>query len=141
MAYPDEPYEFALAANRGSMPYVWSVVDGSLPAGLELDPDTGVISGTIISGTVTTPVTTNFTIEATDTAQFSDSREFSLAVVDRLEIVTSGELPPAVLGQPYSLMLTAAGGESPYGWSLVGDEFYEQSDPQAGYLGGGTPMD
>jgi len=39
-------YYVALRAGGGVPPYVWSVESGSLPDGLDLDPDTGVISGT-----------------------------------------------------------------------------------------------
>lgn len=38
-------YWATLEADRGAGPYVWSLVDGALPAGLELDDD-GTISGT-----------------------------------------------------------------------------------------------
>jgi len=42
----DNPYELILAANGGVPPYTWSVANSRLPAGLMLDPKTGVISGT-----------------------------------------------------------------------------------------------
>ena len=42
-----QPYSQALQATGGTAPYTWAVVSGSLPAGLTLDPATGVISGTV----------------------------------------------------------------------------------------------
>jgi hypothetical protein len=39
-------YSFQLSAWGGTQPYVWSIVSGSLPAGLFLNPVTGRISGT-----------------------------------------------------------------------------------------------
>jgi hypothetical protein len=39
------PYSAQLAASGGKPPYKWTVVSGSLPPGLTLDPTTGIISG------------------------------------------------------------------------------------------------
>ncbi len=42
----DVAYSVTLVATDGTPPYSWSVTGGELPAGLNLDVDTGVISGT-----------------------------------------------------------------------------------------------
>lgn len=34
----------------GTLPYTWSMRSGTLPTGLTLDPETGVISGTVVAG-------------------------------------------------------------------------------------------
>ena len=39
-------YSATLAANGGTPPYTWSIVSGSLPSGLTLNPSTGAITGT-----------------------------------------------------------------------------------------------
>ncbi|MGO9437348.1 MAG: beta strand repeat-containing protein [Terracidiphilus sp.] len=39
-------YNATLIANGGTTPYTWSVTSGSLPAGLNLNPTTGAITGT-----------------------------------------------------------------------------------------------
>ena len=49
-----------LAATGGTTPYTWSVSAGSLPAGLTLTAETGVISGT-----PTTAATSTFTVART----------------------------------------------------------------------------
>ncbi len=63
---PDAPigqaYAQQLAATGGTTPYTWSVASGTLPAGLTLDPTTG-----IISGTPTGVGSADFTVEVTDT--------------------------------------------------------------------------
>jgi hypothetical protein len=39
-------YAATLAASGGSSPYTWSILNGSLPAGLNLNPNSGAITGT-----------------------------------------------------------------------------------------------
>ena len=41
----DKPYTVKLEAAGGTEPYLWSITEGALPAGLELDPHSGVIEG------------------------------------------------------------------------------------------------
>jgi hypothetical protein len=40
------PYKFQLKASGGVLPYRWAVLSKPLPANLQLDPRTGIISGT-----------------------------------------------------------------------------------------------
>jgi hypothetical protein len=47
------PYQTRLEAVGGVMPYRWTVVSNSLPYGLLLDPNTGIISGTPVGNTQT----------------------------------------------------------------------------------------
>jgi hypothetical protein len=47
------PYSQQLTATGGTIPYTWSIIAGALPAGLSLDPVTGIISGTPLAATVT----------------------------------------------------------------------------------------
>ncbi|HNQ77669.1 MAG TPA: putative Ig domain-containing protein [Acidobacteriota bacterium] len=56
-------YSQTIAASGGTAPYTYEVTSGVLPAGLTLNPATGVISGTPTSGGSYT-----FTITATDSA-------------------------------------------------------------------------
>jgi len=56
-------YWAQLAAEGGTPPYSWAVVEGSLPPGLELDPLTGVIAGS-----PTLQDTFPFTIEVRDSS-------------------------------------------------------------------------
>jgi hypothetical protein len=41
-----QPYFHRITARGGAMPYDWSIVSGSLPVGMTLDPVSGVITGT-----------------------------------------------------------------------------------------------
>ena len=78
-------YSFGFTASGGTAPLTWSVSSGTLPAGLTLNPTTGVLSGTPQlpppQSTGATPYTaavayTSFTVRVTDssvpTAAFTD---------------------------------------------------------------------
>jgi hypothetical protein len=88
-------YSANLTATGGQPAYQWSMVSGTLPAGLTLNP-TGLITGS----TTATPGTYTFTVKVTDSAQpaQSDTRQLSITVVkgattlvvDPVVIQTSG---------------------------------------------------
>ena len=54
-------YSATLAASGGTGSYTWSIVSGSLPPGLSLNPSTGAITGT-----PTTAGTSSFTVQVND---------------------------------------------------------------------------
>lgn len=59
----NQPYTATLSATGGQSPYQWVVV-GTLPPGLRLNSDTGVISGTPTSNS-----NANITFQVTDAAR------------------------------------------------------------------------
>jgi uncharacterized protein YjdB len=67
-------YNQTLAATGGNGTYTWSLSSGALPDGLSLHDGTGVISGT-----PTTPGTSNFTVQVTSGAQTA-SRALSITI-------------------------------------------------------------
>ncbi|MGA8539652.1 MAG: Ig domain-containing protein, partial [Terriglobales bacterium] len=107
-----------LAATGGITPYSWAVTTGSLPTGLTLNAATGAISGTpTASGTAT------FTVAVTDsetpTAKTAISSSLTIVVNPALSVTTTS-LPAGVIGTAYAgATLAAAGGVSPYTWSVT----------------------
>ena len=107
-------YSQSLAATGGAAPYTWSILSGTLPAGLLLSA-----SG-VISGTPTAISSANFTIQVTDSASQTASKLLSITInAAPISIMTGSPLPPATVGGVYSVTLGASGGVGPYSWSIT----------------------
>jgi hypothetical protein len=107
-----DDYESALGAIAGMKPYTWSLADGVLPEGLQLD-SAGVISGELADDSFTETFTV--TVTDSDSPPTTDSQELKLIVPVVLAIT---ELPDATISQTYEATLAAARGLPPYTWSL-----------------------
>jgi len=68
-------YSVTLAATDGTTPYTWAVSIGALPTGLSLS------SAGVISGTPTVEEAQTFTIEVTDNASVTATKEFTLTIL------------------------------------------------------------
>jgi hypothetical protein len=69
-------YAQTITASGGTAPYTFAISAGALPAGLSLNPSTGLISGTPqVSGLF------NVTIRATDSVGCQGSRAYALAIL------------------------------------------------------------
>ncbi len=113
-------YSQAITATGGVGPYSYSLT-GNLPAGVALNPSTG-----LLSGSPTASGGFSFAVTATDTgstgagAPFTVQGNYSLTVAAPLVTVTPTALPLATAGAAYSAALTAAGGVGPYSFALNG---------------------
>lgn len=108
-------YSTTLAAIGGIRPFTWTVSRGSLPAGLVLNPSTGLISGTP-SG----PGSSSFTITVTDSKKKTATRDLRIVVATPPATVTTASLPNATAGKPYTTALAGSGSSAPYRWAIVG---------------------
>jgi hypothetical protein len=106
-------YTTSLVASGGVTPYAWSIVAGSLPAGLSISPTTG-----LISGIPTAQGTSNFTVQVEDSTNATATATASIIVFSPLTLA-GGPQPEGTVGVPYTTSLVAAGGETPYAWSIV----------------------
>jgi Putative Ig domain len=108
------PYALALNAEGGGGTRTWSIASGQLPPGLELNPDSGTITGT--------PTATGsyvFRIRVTNGTRTATKR-FSVSVREQLA-AHAPAVPPAEVGVPIaSLKPAAAGGSGAKAWRLEG---------------------
>lgn len=110
------PYEVHLAARGGTGAYVWSLSAGGLPPGLSLDPTTGRITGMPQrEGQFELRVAVDDGSQIAELPLLLIVGEPTIA----LEIITRS-VPPAFVGRPFELPLTAIGGVPPYVWTASG---------------------
>ena len=112
-------YSNLLQASGGTTPYTWSVTSGSLPAGLKLASATG-----LISGTPTAAGTSSFTVTINDAGSPAQTLPVKLSIVIAAPApapltVSTSSLPSGTIAASYSNALQAAGGTSPYTWSIT----------------------
>jgi Tol biopolymer transport system component len=100
-------------------PVTWGAPPESLPPRLNLNAETGEISGM-----PTAAGTYNFTVQATDSDSppRTDTQDVSIDIVPQLTITTA-ELPNATEGAAYDEPIQAAGGTAPYVWSEPTESF------------------
>jgi Flp pilus assembly secretin CpaC len=111
------PYFASLRAAGGSGARTWSVIAGTLPSGLSLNPATGTISGT-----PTAAGNSNFTVSVADsgtpTKSVLTTLSISVAAVAPL-LAVANSIPNGNIGGPYDAVLTATGGKAPYTWTIA----------------------
>lgn len=114
------PYGAALHESGGTGPYTWSIISGSLPPGLTLNPQQGSVSGT-----PTTFGKYSFLVQVTDAHSLFGTGTITINIEGAIVIdcvsCSSGtsNLPFGTVGAPYSATLTASGGQAPYTWTLA----------------------
>jgi Putative Ig domain/Matrixin len=111
------PFSYQLTVVGGTSPFNWSVANGALPAGLSLNPQSGLISGTPAAAG-----SASFTAQVTDAASRTAQRTLSINVAPAppapltLNLATSFEV---ARGQTFAYQPTAAGGTPPYAWAIT----------------------
>lgn len=108
-------YNHQLLFAGGRPPRLWSLVSGSLPPGLNLDQESGLIFGRPTQiGTFT------FVLQLRDgepTTVTSDPLRINV-IAGPLGITSTGNLTRGTINASYSHLLQRTGGTAPYAWSL-----------------------
>ena len=108
-------YSRTLTASGGTPSYgSWTITSGALPAGLTLNSNTGVISGT---PTATASPATSITVRVSDTYGCQGTQTISLQICP---VVTPNpaSLPNSTVGTAYNQTVSASGGASPYTFAV-----------------------
>lgn len=126
-------YSEVLTAVGGSLPYVWTIFSGALPAGLSL-----ATNGTI-SGTPSLAGSSSFVIRLTDNNGTITSKSCSMTVLAAVAISTTCPLPDGEETTAYSQQLAASGGSSPFVWSITAGALPAGLTMTSGGLISGTP--
>uniref|UniRef100_UPI00378343F0 GEVED domain-containing protein n=1 Tax=Prosthecobacter sp. TaxID=1965333 RepID=UPI00378343F0 len=117
-------YSQPITVSGGVAPHTFAVSSDNLPAGLTLDPNTGVIGGT-----PTNAISATFTIRATDAHGCSGTRNYTLAPTCPVLVLSPAALPVGYLGASYSATLSISGGTAPHTFTI-----------QSGSLPGGISL-
>jgi hypothetical protein len=135
-AYEGISYSYTCEAAGGTGAFTWSAF--GLPAGLSIEPSTGVISGSPDVGT------TGFSMVSitVDDGTHADTATVYLWInAVGLPVISSppngAALPQAVEGEPYTgYSPSASGGSGFYTWSASGLPPGLSMDPVTGYISG-----
>jgi hypothetical protein len=134
-------YSSAIASSGGVPPLTWSVPPGTLPAGLELNTSSGLISGTPSQTGVKTffPTVTDSALPPQH-ASSANGVTISVIAVAQLQAVTP-PLPSGDVAVGYTASLVATGGVPPYTWSITNGQLPSglKLDPTTGNISG-TPI-
>lgn len=105
-------YTATLKASKGTAPLTWSIIDGNLPEGIELNASSGKLTGKPkADGDY------DFTVQAKN-AHGSASKKLTLKIGLKPSVSTSATLTPGTVKTTYNLTLKAKG-TKPLTWSLI----------------------
>jgi len=110
------PYSFALTSTGGLPPATWALVDGALPQGLSIDPNTGIITGT--------PVTYNslsdffktyvFTVQVSDAIGALASASLTMQLAASALQLGPLDQPRIYASDTFEITVPISGGTAPY---------------------------
>ncbi len=130
-------YNQMIMASGGMAPYTFTVLDGALPTGLNLN------SGGLLTGTPTVLGTFNFTVMATDASACEGIQAYSVAINPRncptITLSPGNPLPAGMGGATYSQLFTASGGTGPYIFAVTSGTLSTGLSLAPGGLLSGTP--
>ncbi|HEV8487302.1 MAG TPA: putative Ig domain-containing protein [Blastocatellia bacterium] len=129
-------YNARLEAGGGVAPYGWSIDVGVLPGGLTMTDG-------LISGRPTAQGSFPFTVRVRDSVGTSSTKTLFIIVSPPPLplVIQTVQLPETPAERPYTQVLSATGGVTPYTWSLASGSIGQGLNLSASGLISGTPHD
>ena len=125
------PYAQTLTASGGSGGYTWSVLAGTLPAGLVL------ASNGALTGTPATANVYSFTVQCADAASHAATQAYTVTIAASGDLViTTTPVLGARVSSLYTYAPAALGGKTPYTWSATGLPPGISINPSTGVISG-----
>jgi MYXO-CTERM domain-containing protein len=113
-----EAYAAQLAAQGGTPPYSWIAKTSSVPEGLNLS-QSGLLSGVPTQNALTTTGAASIAVTVTDQAGNTKFDTYLLEVVGPGDLViTTTDIPPQQVGQPWLQDLSASGCKGTCHWTI-----------------------
>lgn len=113
-----EKYTSVVSVTGGFTPYTFAIVTGTLPAGTNLDTNTGVITGTIPRSELGNTFT--FQVGVTDSIGGTVSKSFTMRANTYTYVIAPEEIPAVTPETTFNFGFTGAGATAPITWSLTG---------------------
>ncbi len=133
------PYSAALSASGGSGGYVYSAVS-ALPPGLDLNPATGVVSGTPTSaGSYSWQFTVTDLLGVTATSSASSVTIGAAPLVSVPSAVATAATSALTVDVPFAANLSCSGGSGSFTYSVVSGTLCTGLSLTSGGLLAGTP--
>jgi hypothetical protein len=111
------PYTTTLSASGGTAPYAWSLGSGTLPSGLSLNSDSGLLAG--YPSAAVAAAALNFKVTDSSSPAQSKTAMLPLTIAPAQVQIGNTSLPNGQVNVPYSVTLNAAGGTPPYTWKVT----------------------
>lgn len=113
-----QPYSATVIATGGTPSLTWSVVSGNVPPGLQLNQNTGALTGTPTTFGTFTPT---FRVQDAGAPQQSSQKQLTITINQPAPLsITTGALGNGILSQPYDQTVQATGGSGSRIWSFQG---------------------
>jgi large repetitive protein len=115
----NKSYSATVYATGGCTPYKWSLVSGTLPAGITSKPSSTTTS-LLLTGIPTSATTYTPTLQVTGCGGVKYKASYKIVIQAASSItITTASLPNGIVGNAYSASVTASGGCTPYKWSIA----------------------
>jgi len=128
-------YQTSIEVLGGKPPYIWRVIEGCLPEGLQLSPTKGLLYGQIINEYENS----EFTVQVEDSFDLPEttSQTYLLYVSSELKILPE-ELHKGMQFHYYNIDLDNSGGISPFYWGIHNDNLPKciEINPTTGIISG-----